>query len=199
MITAIFPLEDTYYQEIMDGFFANSTHLVSIMKAFVKINYQGAKLGSMDEMLVCLKSFRLTTTVLRLILSEFYRQGKQTQLEDDVSIFTYPKTIDLTNSIANELPLFDYQEAAVSSLKEHFIENNQRAGVLQMPTGSGKTRMAVRFLLQDMVSRGYQVVWLTHRAMLIEQTADSIYQAAPIIKLTNKDKDSFKPEFPKII
>ena len=96
-----------YYQEIMDGFFANSTHLVSIMKAFVKINYQGAKLGSMDEMLVCLKSFRLTTTVLRLILSEFYRQGKQTQLEDDVSIFTYPKTIDLTNSIANELPLFD--------------------------------------------------------------------------------------------
>ncbi len=181
-----------YYQEIMDGFFANSTHLVSIMKAFVKINYQGAKLGSMDEMLVCLKSFRLTTTVLRLILSEFYRQGKQTQLEDDVSIFTYPKTIDLTNSIANELPLFDYQEAAVSSLKEHFIENNQRAGVLQMPTGSGKTRMAVRFLLQDMVSRGYQVVWLTHRAMLIEQTADSIYQAAPIIKLTNKDKDSFK-------
>lgn len=54
--------------------------------------------------------------------------------------------------------------------------------MLVLPTGSGKTRTAVYFLLHDMVSRGYQVVWLAHRYMLLEQAEDVFRNNAPLAK-----------------
>ena len=43
-----------------------------------------------------------------------------------------------------------------------------------------------------MISNGYQVIWLTHRAMLIEQTANTFYRLSPLIKDNNEDMEEFK-------
>ena len=181
-----------YRKEIIDNFFAGSNHLVSLMKALEKHRYSNVKVGSMDDMLEKLKQLRMTSTVLTLILAEMYLHGKPVLEDEEISIFTTPKNVDLTACIANELPLYDYQEAAVEKLREHFITKDNKAGILVMPTGSGKTRVATRFLLQDMVADGWQIVWLTHRAMLIDQAAYSVYNASPIVKLGNPNKESFK-------
>ena len=74
----------------------------------------------------------------------------------------------MTKSIASDVPLYEFQKDAVEKLTSSFITENKSAGLLVMPTGSGKTRTAVYFLLKNLVSQGYQVVWLTHRHMLID-------------------------------
>lgn len=181
-----------YRNEIAENFFAGSNHLVSFMKALEKHHYKNVKISSMDEMLANFKQLRMTSTVLTLIIAELYRHGKPALEDAEFSIFSTPKEIDLTTSIANELTLYDYQKEAVEKLRDFFIDKNNQSGILVMPTGSGKTRVATRFLLQDMVAEGWQIVWLTHRAMLIEQAADSIYNAASIIKLANSRKEKFK-------
>lgn len=103
-----------------------------------------------------------------------------------------PVSIDLNNSIIKELNLYDFQEDAVKKLYEHFIINDSKNGLLVMPTGSGKTRTATYFLLKNMISSGYQVIWLAHRHMLIEQTADSFYMHSPLAKQGNKDLEKIK-------
>lgn len=90
--------------------------------------------------------------------------------------------VDLENSTAGELPLEQFQREAVSSLRTYFIEENRQRGMLVLPTGSGKTRTAVYFLLHDMVSQGYQVVWIAHRYMLLEQAEDAFRNNAPLAK-----------------
>ena len=183
-----------YHTEILDHFFAGSTHLVSLIRALEKRHYRGVRVGNMDDMLLQAKRLRLTSTVLTLILSELYRAGSTRITEDsEVSIFTTPKEIDLTACIPDDLSMYDYQTDAVQALHHHFIEDNHSAGVLVMPTGSGKTRVATRFLLESMVAQGWQVIWLTHRAMLIEQTASSVYQTAgALLRSAAPSKDRFK-------
>ena len=90
--------------------------------------------------------------------------------------------VDLENSTAGELSLHRYQREAVSSLKTYFIEEDRQRGMLVLPTGSGKTRTAVYFLLRYMVSCGYQVVWLAHRYMLLEQAEQVFRENAPLAK-----------------
>lgn len=181
-----------YRTEITDHFIAGSVRLVNIIKALEKKNYHGVKTGSMEDMLLQFRGLRLTSSVLTLLAAELYRYGKKVIIDDDASIFCEPKTISLKECETDVIPLYDYQEEAVNRLIDSFINKGDGSGVLVMPTGSGKTRVAVRFLLQEMVGRGYQVIWLTHRALLIEQTADSVYKAAPIIKYENSQKEHFK-------
>ena len=106
---------------------------------------------------------------------------------DNVSIYDLSPwknrlAIDLSQVIYNEVPLYDFQEEAVKKLQSFASAQEKRAGILVMPTGSGKTRTAVYFLLQDMISNGYQVIWLAHRHMLLEQAADAFFNLHPVIK-----------------
>lgn len=183
-----------YRNEISDYFFADSTHLVNIMRALEKRKYKGAKVGSMEEMQERFKKMRFTSTVMTFILKELYEQGlKQIIDDDDISIFTMPKTIDLTACIADDLPMYPYQNEAIDRLKNYFLSKNKRAGILAMPTGSGKTRIATKFLVEDMIANGWQIIWLTHRAMLIEQAAASFYTyAGSILRKATPQKDIFK-------
>ena len=103
----------------------------------------------------------------------------------NINLSNNPISIDLRKSIYNEIPLYDFQEDAIDKLYESLITNDEERGLLVMPTGSGKTRTAVYFLLKNMVSREYQIIWLTHRHMLIDQTADAFYNFAPLIKSQN--------------
>ncbi|MGM9581013.1 MAG: DEAD/DEAH box helicase [Anaerovibrio sp.] len=106
---------------------------------------------------------------------------------DNISMYDFSPwknrmAIDLGQVIYNEVPLYDFQEEAVKKLQQFAASKEKRAGILVMPTGSGKTRTAVYFLLQDMISNGYQVIWLAHRHMLLEQAADAFFNLHPIIK-----------------
>ena len=71
-----------YHNEILNNFLRGSTHLVSVVKALEKHRYRGVHVGSMDEMIEQISRLRLTSTVLKLILSELYREGDSRLSED---------------------------------------------------------------------------------------------------------------------
>ena len=183
-----------YHTEIADSFLAGSIHLVSLMQALAKIKYRGVRVTDMDQMLLQFKRLRMTSTVITLVLKELYNHGYQQNGDsEDVSIFTTPKRIDLFSCVPDELPMYDYQSEAIEKLHQHFMVDNKTSGILAMPTGSGKTRVATKFLLESVIAQGWQVIWLTHRAMLIEQTADSFYtHAGSVLRRTAPKKEEFK-------
>lgn len=108
------------------------------------------------------------------------------------SIFAHPISLDMKKIVADEIPLYDFQDEAVAKLYKHFIKDNRDAGMLVMPTGSGKTRTATYFLIRHMISQGYQVIWLTHRHMLIDQTAGCFYDFAKLAKIENPEIAKYK-------
>jgi len=63
---------------------------------------------------------------------------------------------------------FPYQDEAVEALADWWRSDAQ-GGVLCLPTGAGKTRTAVDFLLEHVVAKKVRVLWLTHRSELINQ------------------------------
>ena len=101
---------------------------------------------------------------------------------DYYSPYRIPISIDMRKTIYNDVPLYDFQQQAVKALDEQINVDGPATGLLVMPTGSGKTRTATYFLLRDMISQGYQVVWLTHRHMLVDQAADAFFNEYPLIK-----------------
>lgn len=52
--------------------------------------------------------------------------------------------------------------------------------------------ISVYFLLHNMISQGYQIIWLCHRSMLIEQAAEQFYKFSPVIKEKNNSMERFK-------
>ena len=102
---------------------------------------------------------------------------------DENSKFKHTIPIDMKITPYEDVPLYDFQKEAVEKLKTHFEKNN--AGMLIMPTGSGKTRTADYFVIHDMISQGYQVIWLCHRHMLIDQAATGFYNFAGLAKELN--------------
>ena len=110
---------------------------------------------------------------------------------DYYSLYRIPISIDLRKTIYNDVPLYDFQQKAINALNENINVDGPAAGLLVMPTGSGKTRTATYFLLRDMISQGYQVVWLTHRHMKVDQAADAFLNAYPLIKKKNPKAKMF--------
>ncbi len=61
-----------------------------------------------------------------------------------------------------DIPLYDYQEPAVDSMKKH------GRGILQSPCGSGKTQMGIALAARI----GRKTLWVTHTADLLNQSYD---------------------------
>lgn len=68
-----------------------------------------------------------------------------------------------------EKPLVEYQLQSVAKLADWLAAQGPQGGVLCLPTGAGKTRVAVTFVLQKALPRR-RVLWLTHRHELVNQT-----------------------------
>lgn len=111
---------------------------------------------------------------------------------EDYSSYRHTKSLNMKETRVEEVPLYDFQEEAVKKLKEHFIDQDEKSGLLVMPTGSGKSRTATCFLIREMVSRGYQIIWLVHRHMLIDQAADCFYRYAGLSKIENPKMKSYR-------
>ncbi len=180
-----------YRQEIQDYFLNHTNHLVQVVSKLQKLNYGGVKLGSNDEMMFTLRQKRMTQTLLDCYVQELRMAGKQVEDSND-SLFSTPRVIDLATAVYDNIELYPYQEKAVDAMKDYFLKENHGSGILSMPTGSGKTRTSVYFLLKEMVSKGYQILWLAHRSMLLEQAAEQFYRFAPLIKTQNQNMEEFK-------
>ena len=180
-----------YRQEIQDYFLNNTNHLIQVVSKLEKLNYGGVKLGSNEEMMFVLRQKRLTQTLIDCYVQQLRMAGRQVE-EDEESLFRTPRMIDLVTAVYDNIELYPYQEKAVESMTDYFLKDKHNSGILSMPTGSGKTRTSVYFLLKEMVSRGYQVIWLAHRAMLLEQAAEQFYRFAPLVKVNNPDMEEFK-------
>ena len=182
-----------YREEIQDYFLSGTNHLIQVVKTLERYNYGGITLGlaENDNLLFQLRQKRFTQTLCDVYLKELRLAGREF-VEDEDSIYSVPKTIDLIAAESDSIPLFPYQEKAVEALNQYFNNENGRGGILSMPTGSGKTRTSVFYLLRDMISQGYQVIWLVHRSLLIEQAAEQFYRFAPIIKERNDKMEEFK-------
>lgn len=180
-----------YRKDIEDYFLNGSNFLVNVVRRLEKINYGGIKLGTNEEMLFGLRQKKMTQALLDSYVQELRAAGRK--MEDTTSsMFELPRTIDLTATTSDTISLYSYQEEAVSKMTKYFLEDQHKAGILAMPTGSGKTRTSVYFLLKEMVSKGYQVIWLAHRWMLLEQAAEQFYSFAPLISEENPDMENFK-------
>lgn len=180
------------YRKVIEDYFLNGTnHLVQVVKKLERLNYGGIRLGDNDDMLFALRQKKTTQALCDAYLSEIRMTGKAVY-DDEESMFRVPKTVDLTTTGHDEVSLYPYQEEAVAAMKQYFIYEDRPSAILSMPTGSGKTRTSVYYLLHDMISKGYQVIWLCHRSMLIEQAAEQFYKFAPLIKEENSRMEQFK-------
>lgn len=66
-------------------------------------------------------------------------------------------------------PLFDHQIAAIEGIRGRLARPGSRV-LLHMPTGAGKTRMAMRYVADTLLGDpGALVVWLAHSEELCEQ------------------------------
>lgn len=180
-----------YRKTIEDYFLNGSNHLIQVIRKLEKINYGGIHLAENEEMLFALRQKRMTQTLSDVYLNELRMTGR-TVSNDDESLFQIPKVVDLKFTESDEIALYSYQQKAVEAMNQYFIESDKSSAILSMPTGSGKTRTSVYYLLRDMISQGYQVIWLCHRSMLIEQAAEQFYRFSPIIRESNDSMDQFK-------
>ena len=176
----------TYRREIEDKFFRNYPDVVKgVTKSLNDANY----LNVINE----LSRQEMTSTLAAMYVKALFMIGSGEYAAEHISKFANVVTVDLRMAMPEgEVPLYNFQNDAVKALKKHFIDDNKKSGILVMPTGSGKTRTSAAFLLQHMISDGYQVVWLTHRHMLIDQAAEVFYKNSPVIKLFNPKTTSFK-------
>jgi len=81
-------------------------------------------------------------------------------------------------------PLHPHQRQVTNDLDLRWAKDrNKLRGLVVMPTGSGKTRTTVDWLLAGPVSEGCKVLWLTHSVYLLEQTAGVFQDQAPLARL----------------
>lgn len=101
-----------------------------------------------------------------------------------------PINIDESLSDSRSL-IMPHQSEAIEAMTKYFKVHEEvanRAGIVVMPTGSGKTYTAVNWLLSCGVANGYRIVWLVHRQELVEQTYNEFRKQAPLLKETNVKK-----------
>ena len=176
-----------YRREIEDYFLPEDNHLTYIAEYLAKKNYGGVQTGEPEDILFQLRKQRLTSTLIDVYRNEILKVGFGTEDWEPYTDFTRPLTIDLLASAAHDVSLYPYQQEAITALKQFFIDGNKQSGILVMPTGSGKTITSSYFLLREMAAQGYEIIWLAHRFMLVEQAASVFYKLAPLVKEGNNE------------
>lgn len=105
--------------------------------------------------------------------------------KEKADFFFYSDLNDCRNNVSTRKPV-NHQERAIIELNKWFYSKEFPSGtIMVLPTGSGKTFTAVRFLCQGPLSKGYKVLWLAHTHHLLEQ---AFFSFVP----EDKDKDGFE-------
>lgn len=175
-----------YREEIEEYFLSEPEHLENVAKTLERQNYAGIR-SKDEDALRKLKQCKLSQAVIMAYLDEMIRTGSEGEFQLKTSFYK-PRTILLGDSHIQDVKLYSYQQEANIAMQKYFLEQNGRSGILVMPTGSGKTMTSIYFLLHELSSRGYEVIWLAHRHMLVEQAANVFYRLAPLVKDVAGDK-----------
>ena len=70
----------------------------------------------------------------------------------------------------SKMPEVAHQKETITKLNKWFNSNEFPSGaIIALPTGSGKTFTAVRFLCKKVLSEDYKILWLAHTHHLLEQ------------------------------
>lgn len=64
---------------------------------------------------------------------------------------------------------FDHQKEAWNNMDKEFLDGKRERGMVVVPTGGGKTTIAVYWLIKNFINKGYRVLWLAHRIELLDQ------------------------------
>jgi len=111
-----------------------------------------------------------------------------------------PYIIDTKKSYTKEMEQFQelknsksserkYQLDAYNNLTTKLLEDDDRkAGMLVLPTGGGKTRVAVSWAIDKAINDGYKILWIAHRHMLLEQAFETFKKFAGLCTI----KDSLQ-------
>lgn len=84
----------------------------------------------------------------------------------------------------NERSLYEHQTEAMLKLNEI----NRRAefnSLLVLPTGGGKTLTAATWLMKNATDKGKKILWIAHRHLLLEQSAEAFRKNAYAENLIN--------------
>jgi superfamily II DNA or RNA helicase len=111
----------------------------------------------------------------RVMLERFIRAGNVSKPESHGHIELMPRHVvilDPKKQADDRRIPHPFQKSAWSALNTTFAEaeaTKQFRGVLEMPTGAGKTYTAVHWLLSRLVNSGRKVLWVAHRQELLNQ------------------------------
>jgi len=92
----------------------------------------------------------------------------------------------------NNQDLRPYQQTAIQQLNKALEKKSFRnlKGLLVIPTGGGKTFIAVYWLLKNKIDKGAKVLWIAHRYTLLDQAFETFFDCAYTDVL--KERNSFK-------
>lgn len=102
----------------------------------------------------------------------------------NIKIKAKSRHVDSTNEI------FDYQQEAVCNLKKmDEAYTDYYSTLIVVPTGGGKTRIAVSYLLEYVLNHKKQkVLWIAERLLLLEQAYDAFKELADRSYLLHKEE-----------
>jgi len=110
-------------------------------------------------------------------------------MNNEVAV-SYAGNIPVTPGYA-PLALYPFQQEAIQKLNKIPDSNKPEfSGLLVVPTGGGKTRIAVRWVLKNVIDRNKKVLWIAHRHELLEQAFVAIENDRSI--LTNRTSFRFR-------
>ncbi len=127
---------------------------------------------------------RNTKRFRQFLLEAMLRFGDQDRVGPDEGITDYVRRfviLEPAKQADDDRRPHPYQVEAWDRLGAHLAEAEGTGifrGLLVMPTGSGKTFTAVRWLLANVLARGERVLWLAHRTELLDQAARDFHRLA---------------------
>ncbi len=78
---------------------------------------------------------------------------------------------------APNISFYDHQTKAMACL-DRLNERPSFSTLVVLPTGAGKTLTASVWLLKNAIDKGFKVLWLAHRQMLLDQAAEAFQKNA---------------------
>jgi superfamily II DNA or RNA helicase len=126
-----------------------------------------------------LQNQRPTPKLMTAVLEALLAAGRATApLADDKQLTAF---MPVPTIGGEPYHLFPYQVDVVDQIRSHAKMKQRPHGLVVMPTGSGKTKTVVWWLVNEQIGAGRKVLWITHRAELLEQAARTFIEAAPLL------------------
>ncbi|MCF6366587.1 MAG: DEAD/DEAH box helicase family protein [Bacteroidales bacterium] len=85
---------------------------------------------------------------------------------------TARQTIKIADG-TNGIQPYPHQRNALYALDKFYTTNKKTKGILVLPTGAGKTMVAVQWLLRNVIDKNRKLIWLAHRHELLNQAKET--------------------------